>query len=201
MANAKDSAFKKLENNLFKSSVEVAALLSPAELERKKRTMLCVSKKIEDPLISDADLVTFLEAGGEGAFKPVSKTTAYRDIATVGRICGNIKLASKAWYRYMIIEGAKKGYAIAVNMNDAKGVAANLDKIGKYTMADKEDNDFDFDSMTPPSWEPTDKVGVLGEEFTEISEQERNDFRALFRIYAKDAEDIESEEIGDDSTS
>lgn len=201
MANAKDSAFKKLESNLFRSTEEVADLLSPVELERKKRTMLCVSKKIEDPLVSDVDLVSFLENGGDGAFKAVSKTTAYRDIATVSRICGNIKLASKAWYRYMIIEGAKKGYAIAVKMNDAKGVAANLDKIGKYTMADKEDNEFDFDSMTPPSWEPTDKVGVLGEEFTEISEQERNDFRSLFRMYAKNAEDVESENISDGSTS
>ena len=55
----------------------------------------------------------------------------------------------------MIIEGAKKAFDIAKTNEDAKGMAAALDKIGKYTMADKPDNDFDWQQMIPLDIEPS----------------------------------------------
>ena len=82
----------------------------------------------------------------------------------------------------MIVEGCKTGYQIAVEERDAAGVAANMDKIGKYTRADKEDDAFDYSQMLPPSFEPTDDVTVLeGLEDIPDLEAERKAFRARFK--------------------
>ena len=40
----------------------------------------------------------------------------------------------------MIVEGGKRAFNMAMGKEDAKGAAAALDKIGKYTRADKDDN-------------------------------------------------------------
>lgn len=198
MPNAKENGYKKIAHNLFRSPNELKNF-SELELERKNRTMLCVSKKLENPMISDKDLVDFLVNGCGGACSKVSQSTAYRDIATITRICGNIQLASKAWYRYMVVEGAKEAFAIAKTTKDAKGMAAAIDKIGKYTMADKEDNDFDFDKLIPPSFEPTDNIAVLGEDFEEIPagelEKKRKELRLLFGKKIKNDNHIEDAEI------
>lgn len=184
----KDTAFERIERALFKDNSEASQMLSPVEMEIKQRLMLCVSRKMDDPLIDDSELVNFLVNGCGGAANRISKSQAYRDIAMVHRLVGNVQLAAKSWYRYMIVEGAKKAYQVAINANDAKGAAAALDKIGKYTRADKEDDQFDFSTMIPPSLEPSDDV-TLEEGLEEIPniEEARRAFRSRFK---KDATDI-----------
>lgn len=179
---AKESTFDKIERNLFKDRSEAALVLTSKELEIKDRLMLCVSKKMADPLIEDAELVTFLMGGCGGTAARISDSQAYRDIAMVNRLVGNIQLASKSWYRYQIVEGAKKAYAMAIKKEDAKGAAACLDKIGKYTRSDKEDDSFDFSQLIPPSFEPSDDITLIeGMEVIEDLEKERANFRALFK--------------------
>ena len=92
----------------------------------------------------------------------------------------------------MIIEAAKRGIAIAEKEKDAKGIAANIDKIGKYTRADKEDEDNDRTGWQPPIFEPTDDVTLLGDNFKPIPdlERERAAFRALFKR-STDVQDVE----------
>ncbi len=189
--SAKDRAFKKIASNLFKSSDELKNF-SPIEIQRKNRTMLCVSKLLDNPMLEDRLLVEFLMNGCGGACDPVSQSTAYRDLASVTRICGNIQLAGKNWYRYIIIEASKKGIRIAEAQKDAKGIAANSDKIGKYTRADKEDDTYDWSQMLPPSFEPTDDVSILGDDFKEYTpselESKRKEMRLLFNSKAKGSE-------------
>ncbi len=198
MPNAKESALKKIERNLFKDRKDIKENFSEREFQRKARIMLCVSKKLDQPMISDKELVEFLKAGCEGACTPVENATAYRDIAAVSKICGNVTLASKAWYRYMIVEGAKEAFEIAKKQKDAKGMAAALDKIGKYTMADKEDSENILSQMLPPNFEPTADASVLGEEIIVIGnpEKRRRQLRDLFK--GKDIVDIQSTDITDE---
>ncbi len=190
-----DDSFKKIESALYLKDSEAAEKLTPYENERRKRWVFCLSQKMDDPLISDKTLVEELEAGYAGLFSPVAKSTAYRDIAAVHKIIGNIRLASKNWYRYMIIEGAKKAYSIAENKQDGKAMAAALDKIGKYTMADKPDNDFDWSQMIPLDIEPAADPDLLENvEPIENIEQRRRELRALFKSnMTKDAVDIKEE--------
>lgn len=195
----RDTTYDRIERALYKDHDEASMLLSAREQEIKKRMMLCVAKKMDSPLIEDTELVKFLMHGCGGNADPVSQSQAYRDIGMINRLVGNIQLAAKSWYRYMIVEGAKKGYQLAIDNNDAKGAAANLDKIGKYTMADKEDNRFDYDKMIPPSFEPSDDITLVeGIEPIDNLEARRQELRQLAHSIAKgkavDAEIIEEED-------
>lgn len=188
----KDSTYSRIERALFKDKGEASDILSAREMEIKNRMMLCVSKKMDDPLIEDADLVNFLMHGCAGNAEPVSKSQAYRDIGMINRLVGNIQLAAKAWYRYMIVEGGKKAFKIAIDKGDAKGAAASLDKIGKYTRSDKEDEKFDYSQLIPPSFEPSDDVTLLeGLEVIEDLEEKRKELRNRFKgLISSKAEDI-----------
>lgn len=174
--------FKKIESVLYLPDNQAELALTPYEMERRNRWLICVSMKMEEPLLPDWQLVEMLETGMTGKFDPVAKSTAYRDIAAVNKITGNIQLAAKNWYRYMIIEGAKEAYDIAKGERDAKGMSAALDKIGKYTMADKPDNDFDWDQMLPPVMEPSNDTSLLeGIEPIEDIEKRRLEMRKMFK--------------------
>ena len=188
----KDSTYDRIERALFKDREEASSILSQREMEIKKRMMLCVSKKMEDPLIQDTELVNFLMNGCGGNADAVSQSQAYRDIGMINRLVGNIQLAAKAWYRYMIVEGGKKAFNMAIDKEDAKGAAAALDKIGKYTRSDKEDEKFDYSQLIPPSFEPSDDVTLLeGLELIEDLEGTRSEMRSRFKgMLSKKAVDI-----------
>lgn len=188
--------FKKIESVLYLPDHQAELALTPYEMERRNRWLICVSMKMDNPLLPDKSLVEMLEAGMTGKFDPVAKSTAYRDIAAVNKITGNIQLAAKNWYRYMIIEGAKEAYDIAKAEKDAKGMSAALDKIGKYTMADKPDNDFDWDQMLPPVMEPSNDTTLLeGIEPIENLEERRRKLREIFKGEMRaNAVDAETEE-------
>lgn len=183
MAKKELTTYDKIEMMLYKSREEASVYLTDREMQQKDRWMLCVSKMMENPSMLDSDLVNFLTNGGEGLFDPVSTATAYRDMAAVRRLVGNIKLSSKEWYRHLIVEACKKGIEIAIAANDASGIAANADKIGKYTRVDKDDDALNYDNFEPPVFEPSDDVTLLGDGFKEIPnlEEERAAFRALFK--------------------
>ena len=51
MPNAKDRAADKIRKNLFKPTSEVRDQFSEMELERKKRIMLAVTFKLDDPIM------------------------------------------------------------------------------------------------------------------------------------------------------
>jgi len=190
------SIYEVVEQHLYKSREDAEKVLTPKQLEVKERLMLCVSKKLENPLMLDSKIVEFLVGGCGGVCKPISKGQAYRDVAALNRLVGNIQQSSKAWIRYMIVEGAKQGFEIAVKNDDAKGAAACLDKIGKYTRADKEDDEMNWEDMIPPGFEPTDDITLLeGIEPIDNLEAERQKFRALFsnKMFAN-AEEVEFKE-------
>lgn len=178
----KDSTYERIERALFKSRDDSTGLLSPREQLIKERMMLVVSKRMEEPLVEEKNLVDFLTGGCGGLVPKVSKSQAYRDVAMANRLVGNIQLSAKSWYRYMIVEGAKKAYNLAIDKGDAKAAAAALDKLGKYTRSDKEDDRIDFSEMLPPSFEPSDDVTLLdGVERIPNLEQRRRELRQLAR--------------------
>ena len=188
--------FKKIESVLYLPDHQAELALTPYEMERRNRWLICVSMKMDNPLLPDKSLVEMLEAGMTGKFDPVAKSTAYRDIAAVNKITGNIQLAATNWYRYMIIEGAKEAFDIAKAEKDARGMAAALDKIGKYTRADKPDNEFDWDQMLPPVMEPSNDTTLLeGIEPIEDLEKRKKELREMFKGDMRDrAVDVETEE-------
>ena len=189
------NVYEKIQQHLYEDTETALQYLTPTEIEIKKRVMVCVAKIMDEPMIQDKDMVRFIMNGCGGNTAPVGQSLAYRDIAAIRKILGNIQLASKSWYRYIIVEGAKEGFDIARVEKDAKGMASCLDKIGKYTRADREDDPFDFSQLIPPSFEPTNDVTVMdGFEKIDNLEEERRKFRELFtKDLKKRAEDVNGE--------
>lgn len=196
----KEDTYDKIERTLYRDSTdEMVLMLNDREKQIRQRMLLCVSKRMDDPLVEDSKLVEFLMNGCGGLADRVSQSQAYRDIGMINRLLGNISLAAKNWYRYIIVEGAKKAYNLAIDRGDAKGAAAALDKIGKYTQCDRDDNKFDFSKMIPPSFEPSDDITLLeGIEPIDNLEQKRKELResmgGLLKSRAEDIEYAEEEE-------
>ena len=185
----------KVLKHLYDDVDTLKGVLTQNEIDMKTRFMLSVTRKLDHPLTTDQDLVTFLMSGCNGTTKAVSRSQAYRDIAAINLITGNIQLASKNWMRHMIVEGAKEIYQKALSRGDFKGAAAALDKLGKYTRCDKEDETIDWSEMLPPVFEPSDDITLIdGLDVMEGKdiEKERKRLRSLFnRLSADDVQDAE----------
>ena len=198
MMNKTDRLFDRLKQTLYKDASEARQLLSPQEMEVRARVAASVARRMDTPLMEDAQMVEYLMGGCDGAAKPVSRTQAYRDIVLIDRLTSGIQLASRSWYRYMVVEGAKKAYNMAMEEGDYKAAAACLDKIGKYTMADKEENQTDFSQMLPPSFEPSDDVTLLeGLQPIPHLEEERRRLRRLTRGLPLADDASEAQIVGD----
>ena len=185
---------------LFKDA-EACSVLTATELQLKRRYELCITRKMDNPLTPDKEMVAFLMNGCNGLAEPVGKSQAYRDVAAITRITGNIALAGKNWYRHLIIEGAKEIYAMAMRKEDSKGAAAALDKLGKYTRCDKDDEAMDWSEMLPPIFEPSDDLTLIeGMKAmpTDELESRRKQLRELFLGLGGGAEEARYEEVPDD---
>lgn len=185
---------------LFKDA-DACSVLTAQEVQAKRRYELCITRRMDNPLTLDRDLVEYLQQGCDGIVEPVSKSQAYRDVAAITQITGNIALASKNWYRHLIIEGAKEIYAMAMRKGDSKGAAAALDKLGKYTRCDKDDAAMDWSEMLPPVFEPSDDLTLvegLKAIPTDELEARRKHLRELFLGLGSQAEEAKYEEVSDE---
>ena len=134
----KEDTYDKIERTLYRDSTdEMVLMLNDREKQIRQRMLLRVSKRMDDPLVEDSKLVEFLMNGCGGLADRVSQSQAYRDIGMITRVLGNISLAAKYWYRYIIVEAAKTAYNLTTDRGDAKGATASLVKIGKYTQCDR----------------------------------------------------------------
>ena len=121
----KNEAFKKIEASLFLKDSEAAQQLTPLENERRKRWMWCISQKMDDPLMLDKDLVEQLE-GYAGLFSLFRRPHIV--ICLLFEDCRSIQLSkNRTVHDY---RGAKMRQHCK---NDAKAMAAAIDKISKYT--------------------------------------------------------------------
>lgn len=199
----KESLIERLRPVLFSDISDLEGRFTERELQTKQRLMLSVTRKLDRPLTTDKELVDFLMTGCNGMTEPVSKSQAYRDVAAVTMLSGDIQPAAKNWMRHMIVEGAKAVYDMAMSQKDAKGAAAALDKLGKYTRCDKDDEQMDWSEMLPPVFEPSDDITLIdgldvmdGKDL----EKERKRLRALFsRLSETEDAEIISENTADDS--
>lgn len=185
---------------LFKDAA-ACSVLTAQEVQAKRRYELCITRRMDNPLTPDRDMVEYLQQGCDGIVEPVSKSQAYRDVAAITQITGNIALASKNWYRHLIIEGAKEIYAMAMRKEDSKGAAAALDKLGKYTRCDKDDEAMDWSEMLPPVFEPSDDLTLiegLKAIPTDELEARRKHLRELFLGLGSQAEEAKYEEVSDE---
>ena len=168
--------------------------LSPTEKEIILRYRAIFSLNLEKPYLQDSKVRDFLM----NEFK-VSESQAYRDIANVRMILGNIKNAGKEWVRYIINETLKKAIDDAEKLGKL-GIKLKImaaDKLAKYNRLDKEDGvNIPWEKIVPQSIEPVSDPTVLGvkpirnkeEMIRKMVDKYKNEF---------EIEDVPYEEIGD----
>lgn len=151
--------FDKIQKHLFDDDIPLHEIqLSAHELVIRDRYRHIFTYWLEKPTLSDKKIVQYIqhEFG-------LSKTQAYRDMLSVKILLGNVKNASKDWHRYKLLSMVDETYQMAKDKRNPVAMAAVIDKLGKYTQLDKEDQErIPYDEIVPQNFDPTDDVSVLG---------------------------------------
>lgn len=172
-------------NDVFFAEIDDSKL-SKDEKNMLTRYRAIFTLSLERPSIQDVELRDFLmnEYG-------ISQTQAYRDIADIRTLLGNVQNAGKEWVRYMVNETLKKSIEDAKKMG-AKGIKLMImaaDKLGRYNRLDKDDTiEIPWEEIIPQSIEPTTDPTVLGIKPLDNKEE------AIRKMYEKYKEDIEIED-------
>jgi hypothetical protein len=190
------------KNNLDKfrdvmfSDVSNIEGFSQTEKEQLMRYRFAFTICLENPSTPDTKLrdLLIIEFG-------LSQAQAYRDIFNVKIFLPSIKNAGKQWARYLVEEELKQAVADAKEMaNECEDYKLKayfleirtkaLDKLGKYTRLDKEDElGIDWEDIVPVSIEPTNDVSVLDVKPLANKEEE------IKKLYEKYSADIEIEDV------
>lgn len=175
------------------------------EKAQLKRYRSAFTILLENPSTSDRKLVEYLinEFG-------ISDTQAYRDVANIKVFLPSVRNAGKQWSRYLVEEELKQVITEAKELaqGDPNGEEGHeplsiaqqgylleirtkaLDKLGKYTRLDKEDElGINWEDIVPIPIEPTNDVSVLKVKPLPNKEEE------ILKMYKKYKDDIEIEDI------
>ena len=150
------TTFDKIQANLFGHDAKM--VLSDKEQEIFLRYRAGFSAWLEDPTITDKQMVTFLM----NTFG-IAKQTAYLDVGNIKRLVGNVQNASKEFHRYTVIKMLKEAFLVAKHKHNPVAMAMAADKLAKATQLDKIDMEIpDWNAIIPPSFEPSSDVRLIG---------------------------------------
>jgi hypothetical protein len=131
--------------------------LTPTQLEIRRRYTVAATYLLDHPYHSD-DLLRDHLIGTFG----ISRTQAYRDIAEVRKVTGNIKNAGKEWHRHVANTMALETYNDAKASSDLKARNAAIANYIKINKINREDvDDFNWERVIPPAFEPSPDITVL----------------------------------------
>ncbi|MGL4860582.1 MAG: hypothetical protein ACRC5A_12795 [Enterobacteriaceae bacterium] len=195
--------YDKLAKHLYTDESVAKHYLSESELKVKRRVLMAVQQLMENPSTRDTVLVSNLMDGFGGVCDPVSRSTAYADLSIIRRFVGTIRSTAKSWHIYTVEQMAKETYELAKAKGDFDAMNKAAAVLGKFTRADKIDEDVDYESLVHiPSFEPSDDVTLLeGLSPIENLEQERKKFRSLFKGDAQSVRDLSEDEEEDEDES
>jgi hypothetical protein len=147
--------FDKIQRSLFEE--DSLTQLSAKDLELRSRYQGVFVVWIENPHYTDREIVRFIiQQHG------ISRTQAYHDLQRIKTMLGNVRNAAKEWQRYAVIEMCKEAFNIAKKKGDVKSMVMAIDKLGKYTKLDKDEQEaLPWDQLLPPQLEPTSDISVL----------------------------------------
>jgi len=142
---------------------------------------------LDNPMASDVDIRDYLMNTYN-----LSKSQAYRDIANIKLLLGNVRNAGKEWHRHRVNVLLEKGAKAA-----QAGQTAEATAISKIATAMIKNNRLDmddggqipYDEIVPPVWEPTTDPTVIGIKPLPNLRQRIND------LYTKFANEIDIIEI------
>ncbi len=170
-----NTTLDKIQKELF-APPEENSKLDPSLQLIKMRLERGFTFWLENPHLPEVKIVNFLQNTCG-----ISRSQAYTDLKNIKYLLGNIRNASKEWYRHMVIEMCRSAYSIAKIKRDAKAMALAADKIGKYAKLDKDEDDpLPWDQLIPPNFEPKPDVNILGIKPVSNLEEHRRKLRQKY---------------------
>lgn len=188
------TTFDKIQKYILEEKSVSSNYLTEDEMTILDRYAITFTYWYNNPALTDRQIQNFLMR----SFK-VSITTALNDVPNIKALLGNVKVASKDYHRYIVVEMCKEAYQLAKGRNppDIKGMVMAADKLGKYTRVDQDDTDnIPWDKLIPPNFEPTDNLSVLDLSVDPTFEER---MRKLKSRYIQEIEEIEPEIIDGNS--
>jgi hypothetical protein len=167
--------------------------LTLVEQEQLKRYRAAFTLSLEKPSIPDNKLRDHLisEYG-------ISTSQAYRDIANIRILLGNVRNAGKEWIRYLVNETLKQAIEEASGKKHLKERILAAAMLGKYNRLDKEDSEeIPWDEIVPEGIEPTTDPSVLK---IKPLKNKKEEIRKMYKKYKGeiDIEDADYQEVKDD---
>ncbi len=143
---------------VFDALFDPHAQVSPRAQQVKTIYEDVFTKTLENPALTDAQLVAYLqEQYGRSARQ------AWRDVAAIKAVQGNVARAQRAWHEYTALEMIKQSFALARDREDVSGMVAAANAYVRATRLDKpEVQEVDWGQIVPIAFEPTADVRVLG---------------------------------------
>lgn len=184
-----ESSADKIIRLLHEDTDIASSQLNAQELKIRARYLAVFTKWLDSPSITDKEMVKFITKHFEA-----EKSTAYKDIAVVKRLLGDIKLSTKALYRYQVIEMAKAAYNLALKKKDSKSMSLAIAQIIKATQLDKPDEeDIPYDQIVPPTFEPSPDSGLINLKVPDDFDAKRERLRQKYLNDIEDAQVIKYE--------
>jgi len=182
------TTFDKIQKYLFADKSVSAEFLDEHEMAILDRYAITFTYWYNNPALTDRQIQNYLVRSFG-----LSIATAISDVSMIKSLLGNVRLASKEYHRYIVVEMCKEAYQLAKSKNppDIKGMVMAADKLGRYTRVDQDDvDDIPWDKIIPPNFEPTDNLSVLN---ISVDPDFEDRMKKLKRRYIQEIEDIEPE--------
>ena len=155
---------EKIEEHLFCDKETLPEIFSVKEIDKVKRIRFAFSRWLEEPTLSTKEIRVLLK----NQFA-ISDNTAFRDIPILTALMGNVKNASKDFFRYranFMVAQAYKLNSDAKTILEVKQADVAIKAaiaIAKINKLDKDDIlPHAWDEIEPSSYEITSDVSVLG---------------------------------------
>ena len=184
----KESTLEQYRERLF-DDIDQLQDLTPSLRGQLLRYRAIFTLKLEHPYVSNKGVAAMLQQ----EFGITSISQAYRDIALVERLLGNVRSSEKQFIRYLVVETLKEAIETARSLGQTKEMIAAADKLGKYARLDQEDQDpLPYEEIVPAPVEYANDPGLIGRKVPEGGVK-----AYIERVKKKyiEAEDIEYEEV------
>ncbi len=146
----------------------------------------------ENPSLTDSQLTRMLrETHGR------SRRQAYRDLANIKAMMGNVRQASREWHQYTFNEMIKRAYQDALEKENIPAAIQAASAYARFNQLDKpEAQTVDWGQLVPQSFEPTMDVAALGLEGVGDVEALREKLAKEFGVARRrDVIDTEAREV------
>ncbi|QCR23082.1 hypothetical protein [Pontibacter sp. SGAir0037] len=119
---AEDNTFDRILASFLSEKAEDELTLH----EKEVRARYVAIQALSEAHYLDSDIIKIHIEKQEELGRPISRATAYRDLAAAQELFGEINKTTRQAKRYALLQLAKKGLQLADKFEDARGYAAQI---------------------------------------------------------------------------